>query len=145
MKPMRKIRVYKAAIVGIIAIAAVAAGEAYAQAKPITDNSGMTVYTFDKDAAGKSMCYGSCAAAWPPVAAGSMPAGVESASVSREDGIQQATYKGRPLYRFAGDRKPGEMNGDKLQNVWHVVTSGGKPAGTSSRGAGYGANVPSAY
>jgi predicted lipoprotein with Yx(FWY)xxD motif len=145
MKPIRKIHVYKAAAVAVIAITAVAASNVYAQVKVLTDNSGMTVYTFDKDGTGKSTCYGSCAAAWPPVPTGGMPSGAEFASISREDGIQQAAYKGRPLYRFVGDRKPGDANGDKLQNAWHVVAPGNKQIETNSRQIGYGSGGPNAY
>jgi Secreted repeat of unknown function len=35
--------------------------------KPLVDSKGMTLYTFDKDAGGKSMCNGPCADNWPPV------------------------------------------------------------------------------
>ena len=35
----------------------------------LVNASGMTFYTFDKDAAGKSMCNGPCATLWPPAAA----------------------------------------------------------------------------
>lgn len=31
------------------------------------DHNGMTLYTFDKDAGGKSMCNGDCATNWPPL------------------------------------------------------------------------------
>lgn len=117
-----------------ITIAAVAfAGQAYADSKALTDKSGMTVYTFDKDSAGKSACNGACAAAWPPVMADSMPAGAEVDVVTRDDGTRQAAYKGKPLYLFAGDRKPGDVNGDNVQNVWHAVGSDGKPAAKAAR------------
>ena len=124
MKANRKIYLYKAAAVGVIAISAMMAGAAFAQSNVLTDNRGMTVYTFDKDAGGKSTCYASCAAAWPPVAAADMAFGAHIGVAPREDGIQQAAYKGKPLYRFAGDRKPGDVNGDRIQHVWHVVAPG---------------------
>jgi predicted lipoprotein with Yx(FWY)xxD motif len=108
-------------------------GHAAAQSQVLTNNAGMTVYTFDKDTPGKSACYGDCAAAWPPVAATSMPAGADFGVISREDGGKQAAYKGKPLYFFAGDRRVGDTNGDNVQNVWHVV-----PAGGQSRASGSG-------
>jgi hypothetical protein len=40
-----------------------------AKGKVLTDTSGMTLYTFDKDAAGKSACNGPCATNWPPLMA----------------------------------------------------------------------------
>lgn len=35
----------------------------------LTDAEGMTLYTYDKDAAGTSRCTGVCAFAWPPLTA----------------------------------------------------------------------------
>ena len=92
-----------------------------AESTVMTDNAGMTVYTFDKDAADRSAFYGECAAAWPPVAAETMPSGSDFAILSRDDGTDQAIYHGKPLYHFAGDRKAGDVNGDNVQNIWHVV------------------------
>jgi predicted lipoprotein with Yx(FWY)xxD motif len=143
MKANRITYLYKAAAVGVIAITAMMASAAFAQSNVLTDNRGMTVYTFDKDVGGKSTCYASCAAAWPPVAAADMAFGAHVGVVRREDGIQQAAYKGKPLYRFAGDRKPGDVNGDKIQYVWHVVAPGGQIDVTSrdtrySLGSTYG-------
>lgn len=61
----------------------------------------MTLYVFDKDAAGsgKSVCNGVCATNWPPlmVAAGSAASGDWSV-VIRDSGDKQWAYKGRPLY-----------------------------------------------
>ena len=38
--------------------------------KALVDAKGMTLYVFDKDAAGKSNCNGPCATNWPPLMAG---------------------------------------------------------------------------
>ncbi len=90
----------------------------------LTDQAGMTLYTFDKDAAnsGKSMCNGPCAANWPPFAARSddTPAGVWS-TITRDDGSRQWAYKGKPVYRWVKDQKAGDKTGDGFNNVWHVV------------------------
>jgi predicted lipoprotein with Yx(FWY)xxD motif len=112
----------------------------------LTDSTGMTVYTFDKDGADRSNCYGDCAATWPPVPVDSIPHGFGISGMSREDGVDQAVYQGKPLYLFAGDRKPGDMNGDNMQNVWHAVPKSGtrkaaqsSPAASSySTGTGFG-------
>jgi predicted lipoprotein with Yx(FWY)xxD motif len=88
---------------------------------------GMTVYTFDKDAAGsgKSVCNGGCATNWPPVAVPAAQAGTKMDApysvVTRDDGSAQLAYKGKPLYRFAADAKAGDRNGDNVKNIWHVV------------------------
>ena len=90
----------------------------------LTNAAGMTLYTFDKDAAGsgKSACNGPCAANWPPLmAARRRQAGGRLAIVTRDDGAKQWAYKGKPLYLWAKDTKPGDKTGDGFNNVWHVA------------------------
>mgnify|MGYP006194362377 CR=1 FL=1 len=42
--------------------------------------------------------------------------------IVREDGQQQWAYKGRPLYRWANDKKPGDRSGDGFRGgVWHLA------------------------
>jgi predicted lipoprotein with Yx(FWY)xxD motif len=88
----------------------------------MVDHKGMTIYTFDKDAGGKSMCNADCAKNWPPMMA---PAGAKAEGkwsvIKRDDGMMQYAYDGKPLYTFVKDEKPGEMKGDGMKNVWHVV------------------------
>ena len=88
----------------------------------MVNSANMTVYTFDKDIAnsGKSACNGPCAALWPPVAATGNESGDFSA-VTRDDGSKQLAYKGKPLYLFAKDQKPGDKTGDGVKGVWHVI------------------------
>jgi len=85
----------------------------------------MTLYVFDKDTAGsgKSMCNGGCATNWPPLMApaDATPSGDWSV-VTRDDGSKQWAYKGRPLYHWAKDAKPGDKTGDGMLNkAWHVA------------------------
>jgi predicted lipoprotein with Yx(FWY)xxD motif len=88
----------------------------------MVDHKGMTVYTFDKDAGGKSMCNGDCAKNWPPMMA---PAGAKAEGkwtvIKRDDGMMQYAYDGKPLYTFMKDEKPGDMKGDGMKDVWHVM------------------------
>ena len=84
--------------------------------------NGMTLYTFDKDTAGsgKSVCNGPCATNWPPL----MAADADAASgdwsvVTRDDGKKQWALKGKPLYFWAKDGKPGDKTGDGVSGVWH--------------------------
>jgi predicted lipoprotein with Yx(FWY)xxD motif len=90
----------------------------------LTNAAGMTLYTFDKDAAGsgKSVCNGPCATNWPPLAA---PADAKVAGdygvVTRDDGAKQWAYKGLPLYLWVKDQKPGDRTGDGFNNVWRVA------------------------
>lgn len=105
----------------------------------LTNKEGRTLYTFDKDSSGRSNCSGGCAAAWPPFAvANPALAGGDFSIVAREDGGTQWAFKGKPLYFFAGDTKPGERNGDGQGGTWHVAAPGKKPAPS-------GPAVPSAY
>ncbi|MGH1351818.1 MAG: COG4315 family predicted lipoprotein [Methyloligellaceae bacterium] len=90
----------------------------------LTDNKGMTLYTFDKDVNGVSNCYGDCSDSWPPYFVGKKAKAREGYSiVLRKDGKQQWAYKGKPLYYWLGDRKPGEIEGDGVGGVWHVWRS----------------------
>ena len=90
----------------------------------LVNASGMTLYTFDKDVAGsgKSVCNGPCATLWPPaaVAADAKPEGGLSI-VTRDDGSKQWAYKGKPVYTYAADKKPGDAMGDNFKDVWHVI------------------------
>jgi len=90
----------------------------------LVDSRGMTVYTFDKDAAnsGKSACTAACATNWPAVQAGDAKPAAPYSTVTREDGSKQLAYKGKPLYTFAKDKKPGDKAGDKAMDKWHIVT-----------------------
>lgn len=85
----------------------------------------MTLYVFDKDAAGsgKSVCNGGCATNWPPLAAqkGAVAA-ADWSVITRDDGSAQWAYKGRPLYYWVKDAKPGDKTGDGfLNNAWHAA------------------------
>jgi predicted lipoprotein with Yx(FWY)xxD motif len=75
--------------------------------------NGMTLYTFDRDADGKSACNGPCAANWPPLMAGADAKAEGGWSiVTRDDGTKQWAYKGKPVYFWAKDQKPGDKTGD---------------------------------
>jgi len=127
----------KAALLGFGLIAAVgiinaapASAEDYgpfkvgdsALGKILVDGKGMTLYTFDKDSAGKSMCNGDCAKAWPPAMAmdSDKPVG-DLKIIKRDDGTMQWADGDKPLYTFMKDAKPGDVTGDKFKDVWHVV------------------------
>ena len=106
----------------ILPTMAFAAGPAMMKDGMMVDQKGMTVYTFDKDAGGKSMCNADCAKNWPPMMA---PAGAKAEGkftpIKRDDGTMQWAYDGKPLYMFMKDEKPGEMKGDGMKDVWRVV------------------------
>jgi predicted lipoprotein with Yx(FWY)xxD motif len=85
---------------------------------------GMTLYTFDKDAAGsgKSVCNDKCAVAWPPMlaTANDKPTG-DWVVITRDNGQKQWAYKGKPLYTWPEDQEPGDKFGDNYLKVWHIV------------------------
>jgi predicted lipoprotein with Yx(FWY)xxD motif len=117
-------------LVAAIAMAGAASAEDYgpfkvgetSAGKVLVDGKGMTLYTFDKDSGGKSMCNGDCAKAWPPAMAmdTDMPVG-DLTIIKRDDGTMQWADDGKPLYTFVKDTKPGDVTGDKFKDVWHVV------------------------
>lgn len=123
-----------------------------AQANPTVEKDGVvgnregrSLYTFDKDSAGKSNCNGGCASAWPAFSvANPALADADFSVIKRDDGTLQWAFKGMPLYFFAGDSKPGEVNGDKQGGVWHVLRGAGKAAAAGSATDGY-ASYGSSY
>ena len=89
----------------------------------MVDHKGMALYTFAKDADGKSMCNDKCAANWPPLMAeGSDKAMGKWTVIKRDDGAMQWAYDGKPLYTFVMDKKVGDMTGDgKMAGAWKVA------------------------
>ncbi len=93
-----------------------------AKGKVLTDDKGMTLYTFDKDAGEKSACNGPCATNWPPLmAAASAKPAAGYTVITRDDGGKQWAYKGKPLYTWIKDTKPGDVSGDGVNGVWHIA------------------------
>jgi predicted lipoprotein with Yx(FWY)xxD motif len=88
---------------------------------------GHTLYSLSAETNGRFICTGSCLSNWHPllVPAGTKPTGpVKLGTIKRPEGKTQVTFKGRPLYAFAGDSKAGEANGEGFKDVgtWHAVT-----------------------
>ena len=84
----------------------------------------MTLYTFDNDVAGsgKSVCNGPCATNWPPLMAADndQPSG-DFTVITRDDGKKQWAVKGKPLYYWVKDSKPGDATGEGVNKVWHAA------------------------
>jgi predicted lipoprotein with Yx(FWY)xxD motif len=93
----------------------------------LTDANGMTLYTFDNDkTADKSSCNDRCAMAWPPAAAAASAKDIGDFKViTRDDGSKQWAWKGKPLYTFSRDMKPGDANGNDVgpngTHIWHCA------------------------
>ena len=101
----------------------------------LVDASGYTVYVFFRDTGGQSACYGRCATFWPPVLTNGAPVAANGAqqwllgTTARTDGTTQVTYGGRPLYYWSGDKAPGDMKGQWVNNLWFVVGADSGPIG----------------
>jgi predicted lipoprotein with Yx(FWY)xxD motif len=103
---------------------AIAADPAMVSNGVLTGSNGMSLYIFDKDAAGsgKSVCNDGCAANWPPLLAmsGDTASG-DYTIITRDDGKKQWAFRGKPLYYWAKDQKPGDKTGDGFNSVWHLA------------------------
>src|SRR4051794_8336886 len=117
--------------------------------KILMDSKGRTLYLFQKDSGTRSACTGACAAAWPPLRASAKPVVGSGASASmvttapRSDGSPQVVYNGHPLYLYAGDKNPGDTNGQGVTGfgaAWYAVSPAGATitgGGSGSSGSGY--------
>lgn len=103
----------------------------------LTDPEGRALYLFTDDTeVGASSCYEACAEAWPPYVMGDVPKdyivageGADTAlidTIGRDDGITQVTYNGQPLYYFAKDENPGDVNGQGAGDKWYLVSPSGE-------------------
>jgi predicted lipoprotein with Yx(FWY)xxD motif len=97
----------------------------------LIDSAGFTLYWYTPDSATASMCTGSCATAWPPLlGTPSFASGVsltgKLGTIKRANGELQATYDGHPLYLFKSDTSAGMAVGNKVGNVWWIMTASGK-------------------
>jgi predicted lipoprotein with Yx(FWY)xxD motif len=95
----------------------------------LTTTAGRTLYSLSAEKHGKFVCTeaSGCTGIWHPltVAAGITPKGpAKLGTIKRPEGTTQVTYRGLPLYTFAGDKKRGQMKGDGLKDVgtWHPAT-----------------------
>ena len=97
----------------------------------LVDAQGRTLYTFTNDKNGSSTCDGACADAWPPVAGNgaTMPGqGLDAAlfsKVTRNDGTSQLKVGKWPVYLYAGDGAPGDVNGQGSGGTWFVISPDG--------------------
>jgi predicted lipoprotein with Yx(FWY)xxD motif len=102
--------------------------------KVIVDRAGMTMYEFGHDRKNVSRCSGTCAMFWPPAKAPAHPTLAKGLSskklkvIRRSDGSRQLSYNGHPLYRYSGDTKPGQTNGEGITafgGTWYVLSRTG--------------------
>jgi len=98
----------------------------------LVDGEGNTLYLFTDDSDGTSTCTDGCLEAWPALTVEGDPdwgEGVDGDLVDtierEDDGSTQVTYDGMPLYTFASDEAPGDVDGQASGDVWYVVAPDG--------------------
>jgi predicted lipoprotein with Yx(FWY)xxD motif len=97
----------------------------------VVDADGHTLYLFTKDTPAASACAGACAQTWPAATADGAPTagkgldGSKLATAAAADGRPQVTYGGHRLYRYAPDKKAGDVGGQGIGGVWFVVGADG--------------------
>ena len=98
------------------------------------DSRKQAIYIFQRDETGRSVCYGECAAAWPPVLTKGKPQAREGVkqsllgTIERKDGNRQVTYAGKPLYFYVNE-SPGQVlchNVDLNGGLWWVIGPDGE-------------------
>jgi predicted lipoprotein with Yx(FWY)xxD motif len=98
----------------------------------LTDQDGRTLYAFTRDKNRSSNCTGQCIATWPALAsvkAVAASSGIQKSllgETKRSEGTLQATYGQWPLYYYAGDMNPGDVDGQGVEGVWFAVGVDGK-------------------
>jgi predicted lipoprotein with Yx(FWY)xxD motif len=118
----------------------------------LVDSRGHTLYLFEKDRNGVSMCNTACVAYWPALTSHSTPRagkGVHQSLLQlgrAHNGVRQVTYAGHPLYTFVGDKQAGQTTGEGLNNFgaeWYALAASGRTVQLSQpssggSGSGYG-------
>jgi len=93
-------------------------------AKFLVDTDAMSLYTFDKDALNKRNCDAECQKVWPLF----LGANTGSENIKVLKGTDHLAYRKHPLYYFVNDKAPGDILGNNVKDVWHLVHA---PAGTN--------------
>ena len=107
----------------------------------VVDANGMSFYFFTKDVkdSGTSACTGACLTMWPPVTSTAATPTAEGVSgtlgtITTPDGAKQVTLNGLPLYYYAQDKKPGDILGQGVSDVWYLASPAGEMIKTASTG-----------
>jgi predicted lipoprotein with Yx(FWY)xxD motif len=142
---LRRLLPLVALAAALLAVAASAAGtlkistarNATLHKRVLVTGGGRTLYSLSAETHGRFICTDACLTTWPPLILkhGAKPVGVRGlGAIKRPDGRRQATYKGKPLYRFSGDAKKGDANGEGFRDVgtWHAAVAPKSKASHSS-------------
>jgi predicted lipoprotein with Yx(FWY)xxD motif len=104
----------------------------------LVDATGKALYMLEKDSKGTSTCHDACATQWPPLLAQQGVPGTRDPSldkgavgvIQRNDGTQQVTFNGHPLYHYAKDTATGQINGAGREDQfgeWYLLGPDGNP------------------
>ncbi|HEX5119583.1 MAG TPA: hypothetical protein VFW65_30710 [Pseudonocardiaceae bacterium] len=130
----------------VMAPAAIATSSVAGLGTVLVDAAGKTLYFTDQDTNGTVRCTGACLGAWlPALAAGTTlpPGSVAGLSVIKrpDDGREQFTYQGQPLYEFHLDGMAGQINGNEAHDrfggtsfTWHAAVVAGTAVVSSNEG-----------
>jgi predicted lipoprotein with Yx(FWY)xxD motif len=101
----------------------------------LTDGHGFTLYIYQPDHQGPSVCTGVCAVQWPPL---DLPPGVSLpvagpgvnpallGTAPRAGGVLQITYNRWPLYLYQDDTAPGQATGQaEDMGAWYTMSVSG--------------------
>jgi predicted lipoprotein with Yx(FWY)xxD motif len=113
----------------------VRAGQVRGLGTILTDGRGFTLYMYQPDHRGPSVCSGLCAAEWPPLV---LPRGVSRpvagpgvnpallGTAPRAGGVLQVTYNRWPLYLWQDDTAPGQATGQaEGMGAWYTMAVSG--------------------
>lgn len=117
--------VCRASVLCLLTLEPCAFAQPVAREERLTTPAGLTLYTFANDVvgSGKSACYPPCSNLHPPylVEQGASATG-DLSIVERTDGAKQWAHKGRPLYRWIYDEKPGDIGADGMnRGIWQIA------------------------
>jgi predicted lipoprotein with Yx(FWY)xxD motif len=101
----------------------------------VTDGRGLTLYIYQPDRQGPSVCFDVCADVWPPL---DLPRGVRRpvagpgvnakllGTAPRAGGVLQVTYNRWPLYLYEHDLAPGQATGQaEGMGAWYTMSATG--------------------
>jgi predicted lipoprotein with Yx(FWY)xxD motif len=103
--------------------------------RTLVDARGRTLYLFEADRPNLSNCSSACLSIWPALTAHRKPrarggaVGSKIGTIPAHSGKRQITYAGHPLYYYVGDRKPGDVNGQGLDQFgaeWYALSPAGR-------------------
>jgi len=133
-------KVTKIAVASVACMAFIGCGDSYSGSKAdnkaelkvlnrnasfLTDTQGMSLYTFDKDALNKSNCDAACQEIWPLFTG----VGTADTDLTTPENDQLA-YRKHPLYYFNKDKVEGDVLGNNVKDVWHLVHAQTAPTDT---------------